>query len=109
MANPMRGEARLGEFTLAFNFGAFCELEEKTGQKMPQLLGALSDGLGFAQLRDFVWAGLRTNHRDIDEERVLALLDEQGYEAAGSAVGKAVTAFFGASSKAKDKNPPKAG
>jgi hypothetical protein len=108
MANPMKGEASLGEFTLAFNFGAFCELEERSGQKMPQLLGALADGLGFSQLRDFVWAGLQANHKGVSEEAVLGLLDEHGYEAAATAVGKAVTAFFG-TSKAKAKNPPKAG
>jgi hypothetical protein len=108
MANPMKGEASLGEFTLAFNFGAFCELEERSGQKMPQLLGALADGLGFSQLRDFVWAGLQAHHKGISDEAVLALLDAHGYEAAGSAVGKAVAGFFGPA-KEKGKNPPKAG
>lgn len=108
MANPVKGEARLGEYTLAFNFGAFCELEEKTGHKMPQLLGSLADGLGFGELRDFLWAGLQTNHKGISDEAVLGLLDEHGYEAVGGTVGKAVTAFFG-TAKAKAKNPPKAG
>lgn len=107
MSNPVKGEAQLGEFTIAFNFGAFCELEERTGLKMPQLLGALADGLGFGQLRDFVWAGLRQHHRAVGDEAILELLDQQGYEAAGSAVGKAVSGFFGP--KAKEKNPPKAG
>lgn len=105
MANPMKGEARLGDFTLAYNFGAFCELEEKTGKKMPELLEALATGLGFGELRDFVWAGLQTHHKGVSEETVLMLLDEQGYEAAGSAVGKGISAAFG---KPKDKNPRKA-
>lgn len=103
MANPMKGEARLGEFTLAYNFGAFCELEAKTGMKMPQLLASISDGLGFGELRDFVYVGLQTHHKGVSEQTVLLLLDEQGYEKAAKAVGEAVTAFFG---KPKEKNPP---
>lgn len=105
MANPTKGEARLGEFLLAFNFGAFCALEERAGKKVPALLDAMANGLGFSELRDFVWAGLQTHHAGVSEETVLLLLDEQGYEAAGAAVGKAITAAFG---KAKGKNPPKA-
>lgn len=105
MANPLKGEARLGDCTLAFNFGAFCELEEKTGKKMPVLLAMLQDGLGFGELRDFVWAGLRANHPDMGDEAVIELIDETGFETAALAVGKAVTAFFGAQ-KEKVKNPP---
>jgi hypothetical protein len=107
MANPLKGEARLGECTLAFNFGAFCELEEKTGKKMPQLLEAINNGLGFSELRDFVWAGLQTNHKGATDADTAALLDEHGFQAGAEAVAKAVTAFFG-SQKAKGKNPPKA-
>lgn len=107
MPNPLKGEAQLGEFTLAFNFGAFCELEEKTGKKVPELLQAMADGLGFRELRDFVWAGLQTHHKGVSEETAVQLLDEHGYEAAGIAIGKAVTGFFG-KLKAKGQNPPKA-
>lgn len=105
MANPLSGEASLGEFTLAFNFGAFCQLEERTGKKVPDLLQALATGLGFGELRDFVWAGLQQHHAGISDETLLELLDQQGYEAAGAAVGKAISAAFG---KPKEKNPRKA-
>lgn len=107
MANPLKGEAPLGEFTLAFNFGAFCELEEKTGKKVPLLLQAMAEGLGFGELRDFVWAGLQTHHKGVSEETAVGLIEQQGYEASALAIGKAVTGFFG-QSKAKGKNPPKA-
>lgn len=107
MAIPLKGEAQLGDCTLAFNFGAFCALEEKTGKKMPVLLSMLQEGLGFGELRDFAWAGLQTNHPGMTDEQVIMLVDEVGFEAAASAIGKAVTAFFG-SQKEKAKNPPKA-
>lgn len=106
MANSMKGEATLGDYTLAFNFGAFIELEDRTGLKMPMLLQTLEVGLGFGDLRDFVWAGLRTHHRDITDEQLIGLLNEEGFEKAKDAVVKGVTACF-STGKAKDKNPTK--
>lgn len=107
MANPMKGEAKLGEHTLAFNFGAFCALEEKTGQKMPVLVQMMQDGLGFRELRDFAWAGLLEHNPGITDEAVTRLVDEVGFEQASSSVGVAVSAFF-SSQKEKAKNPRKA-
>lgn len=107
MANPVKGEAQLGDFTLAFNFGAFCALEEKTGKKVPDLLETMATGLGFGELRDFVWAGLQTHHAGVSDETVLMLLDEQGYQAASGAVAKAIAGAFD-QRKAKAGNPRKA-
>jgi hypothetical protein len=107
MANPMKGEAQLGDFTLTFNFGAFCSLEVKAGKKMPVLLQMLQEGLGFGELRDFAWAGLQAKHPGMTDEAVIDLVDEVGFEAAAVAIGKAVSEFFG-SQKEKGKNPPKA-
>lgn len=103
MANPMKGEASLGDHILAFNFGAFCELEERTGKKMQALLQAINEGLGFSELRDFVWAGVQTNHRGMTIDEVVALIEQQGFDKASQAVGKAVTAFF-SKTKEKEKN-----
>lgn len=109
MANPLRGEAQMGEFTLAYNFGAFCALEAKSGKKMPELLGALQTGLGFEELRDFLWAGLQKHHAGISDETVAMLIDENGgYMKVGPIIGKAVGNYFGTGPKEKDKNPPKA-
>lgn len=107
MANPLKGEASLREYTLAFNFGVFCALEEKIGKKMPELLQSIMAGLGFGELRDFVFLGLSTHHPNITEDEALKLLDEVGYKDAALAVSKAVGSFFG-EQKAKDKNPTKA-
>lgn len=107
MPNPMKGEAQLGDHTLTFNFGVFCSLEVKAGKKMPQLLEALSEGLGFGELRDFAWAGLQPKHPGMTDDDVAALIDETGFEVAAVAVGQAVTSFFG-SQKEKAKNPLKA-
>jgi hypothetical protein len=105
--NPLKGEAQLREYTLAFNFGVFCSLEEKTGQKMPELLQAMMQGLGFGELRDFIYFGLQKHHPGTTEDDVLILLDEVGYKESALAVSKAVGNFFG-DQKAKGKNPTKA-
>lgn len=107
MTNPMKGEAQLGDYTLAFDFGAFIMLEEKAGKKMPALLQMLNEGLGFGDIRDFTWAGLQSNHPGLSDGDVVSLVNEVGFEATAAAIGKAVTAFFG-SQKEKGKNPPKA-
>lgn len=106
MANPMKGEAPLGDRTLAYDFGAFCVLEEKTGKKVPQLMQALQEGLGFGELRDFAWAGLQKHH-NMGETEVVDLLNEVGFQPTAEAVAKAITSFFG-EQRAKGKNPPKA-
>jgi hypothetical protein len=79
-----KGEAPMGDLTLAFNFGTFCELEQKTGMKMQQLMVLIQDGLGVCELRDFLWAGLQKYHQT-SEADVLALIDDVGFEAAAIA------------------------
>lgn len=107
MSNPMKGEAQLGDYTVAFNFGAFIALEEKTGKKINGLLEMLNEGLGFSDMRDFAWAGLQANHPGITDAEVAKILDDVGFESAAGVIGRAVTNFFG-SQKEKAKNPPKA-
>lgn len=106
MANPIKGEAELGGKTLAFRFGTFCDLEERTGKKVPELLQAMAEGLGFNELKDFVCAGLMAHHSDMTEADVEALLNDVGYNEAGLAVGKAVGGFFG-EQKEKGTHPRK--
>lgn len=101
----MKGEATLNGLTLSYTFGTFCALEEKTGKKMPELMQILQGGLGFCDLRDFLWAGLLKNHPQ-SEEQVVSLLDDVGIEIASIAVGKGVSSFFG-NQKAKDSRPTK--
>jgi hypothetical protein len=107
MANPLKGEAQLRDRTLAFDYGLFCELEVKTGQKVPHLIQALAEGLGFGELRDFVFIGLQTHHPGTTEADVLTLLEEVGYKDATLAVSKAVGNFFAKEQKEKGDRPTK--
>ena len=107
MANPLKGEARLRDHTLAFNFAALCAVEEKTGKKVPQLLQSLSEGLGFSEVRDFVFIGLQTHHPGTSEDEAVRLIEEIGYKDCHLAVGKAFTGFFAPQAKEKGKGPTK--
>lgn len=106
MTNPLKGEAPLGDLTLHYDFGTFIELEQKTGNKVPVLMQMVQEGMGFTDLRDFAWAGLKTHHQ-MDDASVVALLNDVGFETAAAAIGQAITSFFG-EQRAKAKNPPKA-
>lgn len=107
MANPMKGEAKLRNYTVTFQFGTFMSLEERMGKKMPELMGCVAIGLGAAELLDFLAEGLKDKHGDKSDDEVRSLVEEYGYIECGAAVSKAVAAYFG-DKKAKDKNPPEA-
>ncbi len=106
MANLLKGEAQLREYTLAYNFGVFIALEEKLGKKMPEILQTMTEGLGFGELRDFVYVGLQKHHPETTNEAAVQLLEDVGYKDAALAVSKAVGGFFG-ERKAKAENPTK--
>lgn len=55
LANPMRGEAALGEYKLVVDFNRICTLEAVTKMKMPQPVIAFKMGdFGFSELRTYV-------------------------------------------------------
>lgn len=107
MANSMRGEAALGERKLVFDFNAMCELELATGRQTPDLLAMMERGLGFADLRHFLWAGLLRQHPGITVEQAGDIAGED-MPAALAAVGESIGACFASLKKEPRKNPRKA-
>lgn len=55
-ANPMRGEAMLGEHKLVVDFNGWCSLERELGRTVPELIAMMKSGFGFGyhELRAFV-------------------------------------------------------
>lgn len=104
MANPMRGEAELGDYKLVVNFNGFCTLEGETGLKVPQLISRLETGLGFADLRTWIWVFIDA---DMTREQVGDLIGELTPDPVLKALAKAIDGFFSVK-KAKAPNPPKA-
>lgn len=104
-ANPMRGEAAIGDHKLVIDFNAMCSLEMVTGLKVQQLLGRLETGLGFIEMR--TWVRTFIDKPMTDEEAgnfIGALTPEPVLEA----IAAAVEGFFAPAKEAKAENPLKA-
>lgn len=106
-ANPMRGEAELGEHKLVVNFNGWCIAEAATGRKMNELLreSASDDGLGMGTLRAMVRAFLE---KDMTYEETGDLIDSIGLEETLLALSKAMGGFFSDAAEDKKENPLKA-
>lgn len=108
MANPLKGEAKLGEYTLTINFGVFCALEEEMGMDTDSILELLMKGMSFSQLRTVISVALQEKHSGISLEEVGAAIDAVGgYKSAYLALGKAIKSYSGEAEE-KDENPRKA-
>jgi hypothetical protein len=108
MANPLKGEAKLGDYTLTINFGVFCVLEEEMELKTEQIIDLMLAGLSFRQLRTIVRAMLQPKHPDIAIGEVECAIDAAGgFKPAYLALGAALRSYSG-DQEEKDQNPPKA-
>lgn len=105
-ANPMRGEAQLGDRKLVLTFNTACALEHETGRTILDLAGQMEYGFGLADLRQ--WIRVLVD-KDMTLEEVGDWLGEVGIEPATEALGAVFSQFFPPPKKVKDPNPPKAG
>ena len=106
MANPMKGEAKLGEHTITMNFGVFCSLEDEMSMSSDEILDVITKGMSFKQLRTVIRAALAPRHGEVSNEDVETLIDAAGgYKPTYIALGKAIRSYAG-EPEAKDENPP---
>lgn len=112
MANAVKGEALLstsiGDFTLRFDFDAFCQAEEAAGRSFSELLEELSTGKArLGTTRALLWGGFHGHHPEVTLAQVGELLLSDG-PALAAAMQKGLTsAFPQAAEKEKAANPPK--
>lgn len=87
----MKGEAQLGDFTLAFDFNALCDAEGVVGP-----IGAAMQEIAkgsFTTIRALVWAGLKKHHgKSLDEAG--EIIAEVGFGEAAEAVSAAMQSAF---------------
>ena len=98
----MKGEAKVGDYTLAFDFNALCLAEDECGP-----LGDAMQNMGAGSLktiRALFWAGLQKNHA-CSIGQAGEIVQELGIENAGEAIAKGVEAPF---AKAPKGGNPKA-
>jgi hypothetical protein len=103
-ANPLKGEALLGDRLLRVDFDAWCAFETASGKKLPDLMYEMQQGLGVNDVVQWVGAFLA---EPADDAAVRQLIRDNGYPAALEALGAAIEGFF-PPPKEKGKNPPKA-
>lgn len=110
-ANPMLGEADLGERTIRVNFNTWCIAEGALGLKVPDILALIqSEGLGFDDLRRLVRSFL-VGGAKMTLEEVGDFIGEVGLDATGEAVKVALERFFPAPQADNEESadrPPKA-
>jgi hypothetical protein len=105
LANPMRGEAMLGECKLVVNYNGLCVLEGMLGLAVPDVLELVKNGLSFSNLRTFVQA---LSEDDLTEISAGELIDSVGYNEALAVLCKAFEGYFAPPKKEKAANPLKA-
>lgn len=113
-ANAVKGEAKLGDFVLVFNFNAICALESATGRDAADVFAALQPGPGgeppsvsFTLFRTLVWAGLQERHPDLSEAAAGNIIQEAGGpQATADALTSALSAMAPEAKAAA--SPPKA-
>lgn len=108
MANRVKGEAALGDYTLVFDINAMCLLEEETGLKTGELLAKMQEGIGISELRSFIWAGLQDRHPEITIKAAGGVIGDFGIEESLKALEEAITAAFASDQKATPARPRKA-
>lgn len=115
MSNALRGEGEIGGKAFAVNFNKLCELEQKTGYRVPDLLQLAGAGLGFDELR--TWIGVLLiepmEQAAVGDLIESALADAEGdtfdkrFQAVAGRVSAAFEGFF-APKKDAPANPRKA-
>lgn len=91
MANALRGEAALGEFTLVFDVNAFCDIEDATGFGISRLNVELNSDPSFSLIRTIIRAGLQAKHPGIDLLETGRIISDCGIEETGEAMMKALS------------------
>lgn len=79
-------QIQIGEksYTVRFSVRAMNALQEhwklKSFQEVAKKISTLQENVQIDDLVGFVWAGLRTHHRDLTKEDVFDLIDEVGVQ-----------------------------
>lgn len=102
-ADPLKGEATLGDKLLRMNFRAWRAFEHSSGKKLPHLMLDFGNGLGCDELVEWVGAFLVD---EADTEQVVDLIDKAGHPKTMMVLGALVASYFGDLAEASSENPP---
>lgn len=100
----LKGDVRLGAYTLRMDFNALCDAEED----FPGIMRGEVDLNSFRNIRTMIRHALAAHHADLTDREVGEIIHEAGMDVAAKAVADAMTASFPAPAEADDAaRPPK--
>lgn len=109
-------EALGQSWTLRFGINAWCDLEDRTGLGVTELLEQFQSKPSFNLIRNCLWAGLQEASPDITLKDVGQLVDNLGIPKASALLAPALQAAFPEEKKQAAKaegkaegNPPQTG
>lgn len=101
----LKGDVRLGNYTLRMDFNALCDAEED----FPGIMNGEVDIGSPRKIRTMIRHALAAHHADLSDREVGDIISAEGVEASASALAEAMRASFPAASEASDNaNPQKA-
>lgn len=101
----IKGDVRLGDYTLRMDFNALCDAEED----FPGIMKGQLELDTPRKIRSLVGYALAAHHPELSEREVGDIISENGVEAVASVLAEAMTASFPAAGvSAKSGNGRKA-
>lgn len=100
----VKGDVRLGDYTLRMDFNALCEAEDD----FPGIMRGEVDVTSFRSIRKIVGHALSAHHPDLTDREVGEIIQEAGISESALAVTKALEACFPSAEAGESAaNPPK--
>ena len=98
MANPNRGEVALvidgATYTLLYSVNALCNLEDRMGKPINEILATLGESTGLKSLRTLLHCGLSQRHPEVTELIAGDLLSFGNSQAITAKIGDALALAF---------------
>lgn len=100
----VKGDVRLGQYTLRMDFNALCDAEED----FPGIMQGQLDLTSARKMRSMIGHALAAHHPDLTDRDVGDIISDYGIDTVGGALAEAVTAAFpSAEAGEKTGNPRK--
>ena len=94
----MQGEARLGDYTLVYDFNALCKAEAEVGP-MGRAMASMQEG-SLTTVRALFWVGMLKHHPEATLDAAGDAVQAVGFEKASEVIAKGMHAAFPDQTKA---------
>lgn len=99
----VKGDVRLGDYTLRMDFNALCDAEED----FPTIMTGSIDLTTPRKIRTMVRHALSANHPGLDDRTVGDIINDAGVDVTAAALIEAMRISFPSAEASETGNPPK--